>query len=180
MAELAWLESVKKKPNFIAYRNLARLEHDRGKDEKAEHYYGLALKCEGAYADFALCAEYFEILLSAKKYDLLWQHFTSLPENCKSADRIRIHAASAAVKTDKLDYLEEFFSEEHYDIREGENSLTDIWFEFVARRLARERCIEPTTDNLNKLLDEAEESYPPDPRIDFRMSLDKAQQYRVR
>ena len=66
------------------------------------------------------------------------------------------------------------------DIREGENSLTDVWFEFCARRMAKERGIDPTdTEALDKLIDEAWETCPPDPRIDFRMSFVRRKGYRV-
>jgi hypothetical protein len=178
-AEKAWLESIKLCPSFIAYRNLARLEFDRDNKETAEYYYTIALAQRGAYDDFALCAEYFEVLVSMQKYEKLWESFISLPTNCSTQDRVRIFAARAAVKLDKFEYLDEFFREDHYDIREGECSLTDIWFEFVARRLATERGIEKTPEKIEALMEEATEAYPPDPKIDFRMSLSKAAKYRV-
>ena len=88
--------------------------------------------------------------------------------------------ASAAVKLGEMEYLDEFFSEPHNAIREGENSLTDVWFEYSARKMARERGIAPLTDEvLDKLIDEAWDSCPPDYSIDFRMSLNRTVKYRV-
>ena len=179
-AESAWLQSIAIKPTAITYRNLAVLETQRNNPEKAEEYYDLALTCKGAFDDFSLSAEYLGFLGKQNKKEKLWQIFESLPENCKKADRVRISAATAAVKLDQLDYLKEFFEEDHYAIREGENSLTDIWFEFCARRMAKERGITCLTDEiLDQLIDEAWQTCPPDYKIDFRMSFNRTVKYRT-
>lgn len=179
-ARAAWLESAALLPNVWAYRNLAVLEKEDGNTELAERYYDLAIGLDGAYDDYALVSEYMAFLLKQKKYEKVWEIFESLPEHCSGVDRIRITAAAAAVKLDRLSYLEQFFSEKHHDIREGENSLTDIWFEFCARRMAKERGLtDLTNDILQELMDEAWDLYPPDPEIDFRMSFDKKTRYRV-
>ena len=179
-AEKAWKDSVELYPTAIVYRNLAVLEEQRGNRAQAEKYYDLALTCDGAFDDFALVAEFMGFLLKSGNREKVWSIYETLPENCRNADRVRIFVASAAVKLDKFDYLSQFFSEEHFDIREGENSLTDVWFEFCARRMAKERGIAPLTDEkMDELIDEAWQSCPPDPRIDFRMSFVRTQKYRV-
>ena len=179
-AEKAWKASIALRPTAIVYRNLAVLEEQRGNKAQAENYYDLALSCEGAFDDFALCAEFMGILLKCGKYEKIWNIYESLPENCKNADRVRIFTASAAVKLDKFEYLTEFFGEEHFDIREGENSLTDVWFEFCARRMAKERGItDLPPEKMDELIDEAWQTCPPDPRIDFRMSFNRTTKYRV-
>ena len=179
-AEKAWKASIALRPTAIVYRNLAVLEEQRGNKAQAENYYDLALSCEGAFDDFALCAEFMGLLLKCGKYEKIWNIYESLPENCKNADRVRIFTASAAVKLDKFEYLTDFFGEEHFDIREGENSLTDVWFEFCARRIAKERGItDLTPEKMDELIDEAWQTCPPDPRIDFRMSFNRTTKYRV-
>ena len=81
---------------------------------------------------------------------------------------------------DKLDYLEKFFAESHYSIAEGETSLSNVWFEFMARKLMKERGITEISDEAwEYLLDEVWEKYPPAYEIDFRMSLDRKNKYRV-
>ena len=176
----AWKESIALDENIWAYRNLAVLESNEGNTELAESYYDRAVELEGAYDDYALVSEYLAFLLKQKNYRKVWDNFIHLPEHCRAVDRIRITAAVAAVKLDELAYLEQFFSEEHYDIREGENSLTDVWFEYCAHRMAKERGITELTDEvLQDLMDEAWDIYPPDPSIDFRMSFDKKTRYRV-
>ena len=179
-ARAIWLESIEQKPSIIAYRNLAFLENKDNNFELAEKYYDLALSMNGAYDDYALASEYLRFLSAREKYEKLWSIYETLPANCISRDRIRITAAKAAVKLHKLEYLDSFFTEEHYDIREGEVSLTNIWFEFCALKMAAERGISELTPKiLDDLIDEAWDIYPPDKSIDFRMSVNKKNRYRV-
>jgi thioredoxin-like negative regulator of GroEL len=178
-AERAWLASVAKKPSYLAYRNLAVLETQRDNIEGAEKYYELAIACDGAFDDYALVSDYLELLLKLKKHENIWQIFTALPDNCKSADRIRITAAQAAAQLGNDEFLEKFFSEIHYDVREGEDTLTDIWFEKEARDAARERGIEITPESLDRLIDEAWETKKPPFEIDFRQSYSRKNRYRV-
>ena len=51
-------------------------------------------------------------------------------------------------------------------IREGENSTTDIWFRWRARKLAQERGV-PYTE---EILEEARKYYRPPAKLDFRMA----------
>lgn len=179
-AREAWLKSVEITPNVWAYRNLAILEERAGNPELAETYYDKALSLPAVKLDFAIYSEYLIFLKNAKKYEKLWLIFESLSPDMKAIDRIDITASFAAVKLGKLDYLDAFFGREHYDIREGEVSLTDIWFEYCARRMARERGVDVLDDGaLARLIDEAWDSCPPDPKIDFRMSTSKSDGYRV-
>ena len=180
LAEKAWLESIRLQPTYLVYRNLANLEKQRKNFKKAEQYYDLAIQREGAFDDFALASEYLGFLYGQGHYEKLWNLYSTLPENCKKADRVKITVACGAVKLDKLDYLERFFREDHNDVREGECTLTDVWFEFCARKMARERGLVPLTDEaLDKLIDEAWKTCPPDSKIDFRMSFDRKNKYRI-
>jgi hypothetical protein len=103
-----------------------------------------------------------------------------MPENCRADDRICITTAKAALRLRKSDYLEAFFATEHHAISEGETTLTDLWFGFCALKLAKERGIaNPTEQELADLADEAWDLCPPDASIDFRMSLDRKNKYRI-
>ncbi len=178
-AERAWLASVSEKPSYLAYRNLAMLESQRDNDEGSKKYYELAIACDGAFDDYALVSEYLELLLKLKKYDQIWEIFSTLPDNCKKADRIRITSAQAALRLGNDAFLDEFFNEIHYDVREGEDTLTDIWFEKQARDMAHERGIEITPESLDKLIDEAWETKTPPFEVDFRQSYSRDNRYRV-
>ena len=179
-ARAAWLKSIEMKPSIAAYRNLAYLETKCENFELAEKYYDLAIAMEGAYDDFALASEYLLFLVNRGKYEKVWELYVALPENCSSVDRIKITAARAAIKLRNTEYLQGFFAEEHHDIREGEVSLTNIWFEYCALKMAEERGITDITPKiLDDLIDEAWDIYPPDKSIDFRMSVNKKNRYRV-
>jgi len=179
-ARALWQESADLAPNAWAYRNLAILALRDGNNDEAERYYDLAMAVPGAFDDFALASEYLGTLTGWQKFEKAWSLFESMPDNCRSVDRIRITAAGSALKLDKLDWLDGFFREEHHDIREGECSLTDLWFEFCARKMAKERGVDVNDEAaMQILLDEAWDNCPPDPAIDFRMSFDKNLKYRI-
>ena len=67
------------------------------------------------------------------------------------------------------------------DIKEGETGLTDIWFEYNALKMAKERGLgdDIQGEALEKLIDEAWETCPPPKAIDFRMSFSRRNRYRV-
>ena len=179
-AREAFLASVACEPNMWALRNLAVLERDAGNMELAEQYYDKAIAMEGAFDDFGLVSEYLRFLNKEKNFEKIWQIYEALPDSCKKIDRIKITVAGAAAVLDKQDYLEAFFSESHYDIREGETSLTNVWFDFCAKKLMKERGLTSVTEEeWEYLLDEVWEKCPPAYEIDFRMSLDRQNKYRV-
>ena len=180
LARQAWLKSAELAPNHWAYRNLAVLERAQGNQVQAQEYYDKALACPGAYADVALASEYLQYLNSCGLHEKSWALYNTMPPNCLVDDRIAITAAVAALAVRRVDYLEAFFETEHHAISEGETTLTDLWFGMCALRLAAERGIDdPTKEELERLADEAWDLCPPDSSIDFRMSLDRKNKYRI-
>ena len=179
-AQRAWLGSVACVPNCWALRNLAILEREAGNKVQAQAYYDKAVALEGAYADVALASEYLEYLIACDAYQKAWDLYQNMPGNCRADDRICITVAKAALKLRKIDYLEAFFKAQHHAVCEGETALTDLWFGYCALRLAAERGMEnPTDRELAQLADEAWDLCPPDESIDFRMSLDRKNKYRI-
>ncbi len=177
-AKNAWLKSIELCPSVWAYRNLALWEKQHGTMDKAEEYYEKAIDL--GILDFSVAVEYLDLLVKANKYEKAWETYNSLPESMQKEDRVMIVTAYSAVKLQKLDFLREFFEYDHYAIAEGENSLTNVWFEYCATKIAKERGIEVLTDEvLDKLIDEAWEKCPPPESIDFRMSFDRDNKYRV-
>ena len=178
LAKELFERSVKLSPNAVAYFALSVIAGIDGDGEKAEEYCELAMKTPEYLLDHAVASEYLMLLKTHGKYQKLWDVFRALPESFKEIDRIKITAAFAAVKLggdDKLDYLQKFFLEEHYDIREGEVSLTNVWFEFCARKMAlADGLTSPNADQLSSYIEKAEELCPPAYGIDFRMSLGKS------
>ncbi len=182
MAESAWKESDALRPNVWAKRNLAVLERLRDDQDREEEYYDELFESEEALSDFCFCAEYMAWLNRRKKYGKAMGLYESMPESIQNADRVRLSAGISAAKLNRIDFALEVLGEEHADIREGENSLTDLWFECCARKIGAERGMEPEEirgEVLEKLKEEAEENCPPPEGIDFRMSYDRNNKYRL-
>ena len=176
-AERAWLRSDELCPNAFARRNLAVLYKLRGDDALAERYYDELFKLPEALCDFAFAAEYMGFLNGIRKYEKSMALYESLPENIKNSDRVTLCFALCVLKLNMPKRMGYIFDRDFAAIREGETSLSDYWFEYHARLLAKERGIS-YDENEPSLLDEAEKSFPPPHRIDFRMSYDKKQKYR--
>lgn len=177
-ARQAWMDSAAMVPSVWAYRNLAVWEQARGNTEAAEGYFEKI--AEIGFLDFALAVEYMKLLNSVEKYEKTWAVYKRLPEQMQQKDRLMILAAKAALELRNLPFLEDFFRRGHCDIREGENSLTDMWFAYSALQLAKARNIpEPEGEVLEQLKEEAWDLCPPPKEIDFRMSLTKKNKYRV-
>jgi tetratricopeptide (TPR) repeat protein len=180
IAKDAFERSCAKKENVWALRNLAIIAQNMEDRISAERYYDKALSLEEIYNDYAIVSEYLTFLNKEKKFEKAYSIYENLPENIKTKDRIQITTALAAVKIGKFDFLTPFFANEHYDVKEGENSLTDIWFEYNARRMAAADGIkDPDEQTLEKYVDRAWDECPPDPSIDFRMSKVKDKKYRI-
>ena len=179
VAEDAWLRSIEAKPSYIAYRCLGVLEEQRGNLEKCNEYYALAMKQEGATRDFALTNEYIKTLTKAQEYEKAWQVYSTSPEHIKGEDIVKISVSFAAVRLDKTEFLDEFFATEHATIREGDNDITDVWFEFCAKKMAKERGIIPYSAEFDALIDEAWEKCEPDIMHDFRQSYNRNDTYRL-
>lgn len=181
-AEAAWLESDRLRPNVWAERNLALLYRLRNDAEKAERIYEELFRLPAARCDISFSSEYMGWLNAGGKYGKAWEFYEKLPDDVKSNDRIALHAAACAVKLEKFDRLDGVFEHEYSDIREGETSLTDLWFEYKARLAASLNG--HSYDSLDKeergrLREEAERDFPPPHEIDFRMSVAKNDKYRL-
>lgn len=180
-AKEAFLRSAELTPSVWAYRCLFFLEQEEGNDALAEFYYDKAFALSAAKNDFAFAAEYMGYLNRKGNYEKAWAIYESMPEWIQKTDRMMLCAANTAIKLRKLEIMPTVFEREYADIKEGETSLTDIWFEYCALKMARERGIEgePSPDDLEALIDEAWDTCPPPAAIDFRMSFQRKNKYRM-
>ena len=179
LAEEAWKASVSLTPNVWALRNLALLEHLRGNDEAAIACYDCIFELPASLSDFAFAAEYLGWLADLGQYEKARALYNRLPEHIKNADRTAINAARSALHTGDLEFVSSVIGRDHAVIREGETTLTDLWFELAARKLAANAGIsDPSPEQLAKFRAEALVSCPPPSGIDFRMSYDENAQYR--
>lgn len=179
-AKEAFLRSLELEPSVWAYRGLFCIAREEGDIGLAEAYYDRIFEREAALVDFCFAAEYLAFLSEQGKYAKAWELYISLPEKIQQAERVVLCMLKPAIRLRKLDFIEKAFEREYADIREGETSLTDIWFEYSALRLAQERgMVDVSPEMLDQLLEEAWDTCPPPAAIDFRMSFDKKKKYRV-
>jgi len=181
LARNAFLKSIEYEPSVLALRCLFCVESVAGNDDLAEKYYDKVFERSSSTADVCYAIEYMSYLNEKQKYKKCWNLYESLPEHIRETERVVLCAAVAAIKLRKMNFVEMVFEGEYADIKEGEASLTTIWFEYCALKLARERGLgeDPSPDELNKLIDEAWDICPPPAKIDFRMSFDKCFKYRM-
>lgn len=180
-AKEAFMKSVEACPSAWAYRCLFFLEQEEGNDALAMEYYDRAFELSVSRKDFAFAAEYMGYLNKKGFYEKAWEIYDSLPEEIKKEDRMMLCAANTAIKLRKLAILPAVFEREYADIKEGETSLTDIWFEYCALKMAAERGMDPgvSGEALEVLIDEAWDNCPPPAAIDFRMSFQRKNKYRM-
>lgn len=179
LARKALLRSVELKPSVWALYCLFYIERDAGNNELAESYLDRLFTMKEAFVDVAFAIEFMLYLLSAKKYEKAWSLYESLPEDMKQVDRILLCAAQAAIKLRKFDFVEKVFTYEFSVMREGESTLTDVWFEYSALKLAKERGLgdDVRGEVLADLVNEAWDICPPPRNIDFRLSYSKSNKY---
>jgi len=170
-AREAWDRSIKLKPNAWAYRNLATLALRDKNSEIALDYYDKAWEIGPKITPLAL--EKVAVTSDLKQWDKLRGFLEELPEETKKHERIQLEYAKQALRDDELDKLEKLLDNDYYSIREGETTLTDLWFEMHEKRVAKAE---------GARIDEAfkariRHDFPPPSRIDFRMSTKEDDKY---
>lgn len=163
-AEAAWQESASLRPNAWALRNLAVIRRRAGRYGDALDLMRSALRTGPPVP--ALAIELGRTLMRAGRFDEAREFIRSLPEDVRQHERIQLQAARAALETGHLEELEGVFEREYTTIREGEVVLTEMWFDWHEKRLARE---------LGRQVDAAirkrvRQDFPPPRAIDFRMN----------
>jgi tetratricopeptide (TPR) repeat protein len=162
-AREAWERSAALKPTSWALRNLALAEMRRKHVDRAIDLMQRAWDA-GPHSK-ALAMEYAKLLGETGRFAELRVFAESLPEDLRDNERIVIMSARAAVKMNDFDWLEEFFKRDFTTIREGEITLTELWFAYQARKIAAEEGIARSKE----LYERVRRECPPPANIDFRM-----------
>jgi len=116
----------------------------------------------------SISVEYCKLLIDAKEGEKALEFINGLPKEISKIPRIKFLKAYAALQTGDLQEVEKFFQNRIVipDIREGEVSLTDLWFEMWTQRIAKRENI-PVDDKLRKRV---QNDFPSPSYIDFRQS----------
>ena len=110
-------------PHPLAYRNLSLIKLNSGDLTKAAELMEKALTLDSSYA---YLTEYARILIQINEYEKCFLLLEKLADDAPA--RLWIFKAQAAWHTGRIDLLGELFTREYSCIREGENTLTDLWF----------------------------------------------------
>ena len=164
-AQRAWQLSLEKTWTPWAARNLALLAWNEGSVNNAAD---LLVEAYLAVPDLApLAVECGRCLIEADRFQEWLTLVQGMSASIRSNGRIRLLEAQAALKQGDLEVAERFFKDEVVitDLREGENSLTDLWFDYQAHKISIDE---------NSLLDDSQiarvmEGVKVPKKIDFRM-----------
>ena len=93
---------------------------------------------------------------------------TIFPDSIRSIGRIRLLEAQAALKEGDFDTVDRFFADRVVvpDLREGEDSLSDLWFAYHQQRAGF--LVDASLDASTRA--QIEERFPLPDELDFRMS----------
>ncbi len=163
-ARRAWRRSLEEAQSAWALRNLAIMELRAGRPEEAVSLMRSAWECGPRIP--ALAVELGRMLQRAGRSEELRAFCRSLPAEVAASERLQLLAAWAALDTGHEDELEGFFDREFATIREGEVLLTDLWFEWQARKIARAEGRAPDADVLSRV----RSTLQPPAHLDFRLS----------
>lgn len=167
----AWETSLQRAENGWALRNLAALALREEDEQAAVELLARALQVGPVIAPLA--SEYGQLLLKLGRHEALRDLLEALPEQVLSHERVMLLGAQAALHFGDFAHVEQVLQHEFATIREGEVSLSDLWFDMHTRRLAQEEGV-PADEALRA---RAEEQFPPPAAIDYRMRVDKDKPY---
>ncbi len=165
-AKRAWKKSLELEPSPWAYRNMAVLaKHEKQLTEAAD----LLLTAHRMAPQISsLAMECCQTLIEAGRPQDMLNLMENLPRQIRDLGRVRIMEASAAMKMGDLDKVEEILQSRPSvaDVREGEVTLSNLWFEMHEKRIAAKENI-PIDD---KLRQRVRRDYPPPSWLDFRQT----------
>jgi hypothetical protein len=163
-AELLWKKAADN-GDPLALRNLACIFRIKKDNKTALSYMRLAFEAEKGRIDQAFTEEYLQMLVENQQFETAWNVFKSLPPGIAERERVEVTTGQAAVEIGEYDFVRALFQKEFTYIKEGETTISDLWFRLQALELAQVRGI-PYTE---KLLREAVKTLSPPKEIDFRM-----------
>jgi tetratricopeptide (TPR) repeat protein len=170
-AREAWGKSLERAPNGWALRNLSVLRTRAGDQEAAADLLAQAVAIGPVIP--ALVGEYASLLLKLKRFDDLDSLLRGLPQEVREAERLRMAAAWVALHFDRFGEVQEALQQEFATIREGELTLSELWFALQEKKLALAEGVEIT----DELRVRVRRDFPPPYEIDFRMSQEGDDKY---
>ena len=155
--------SVALKANALALRCLALLDERAGHPDAARTFYERAWPLCGN--DPNLAVEICAFFLRHKRCAAFAAFVKSLPTNITGHERIVLMTAQIALDDGHYAETRRLLEREFATIREGEVSLTELWFASHLKEAAQRMGRELSDDEAREL----KEKFPPPRQMDFRM-----------
>lgn len=162
----AWRRSMELNPNAWAERNLAQVAREGNRPDeaatlllsafgKASHVLPLAAECAA------------QLLAAGRPRDVL-DLLAGLPADVRGSGRFRLIEGQARLNVGDLDGLEALLRDfpTVTDLREGERTITDLWFGLHEQRAARQSGVAVSEEIRQRVRRE----FPPPKELDFRMN----------
>ncbi len=164
-AQRAWQRSLAEEENGWALRHLAALALEQHHLDDAVRWYQAAHRLLPSLR--ALTIEVGQALLSAGRSGEWLEIVAQLDESDRLSGRIRLLEAQAALDQDDFDRAERILVSPLVvdDVREGELTLSQLWFDLQARRLSTRAGI-PVDEALRQRV---RQEFPLPEDLDFRM-----------
>jgi hypothetical protein len=161
----AWERSLDLEWTPWVARNLAILAWEAGRLDEASEL--LVKACYVAPEVLPLAVECGQCLIEARKTRQWLDLLMELPRSVRKNGRVRLLEAQAGLLEGELTRVKQFFYERVIpcDLREGEDSLTNLWYAYHEHRLSTEEGI-PIDESLSHRV---REKFPVPQEIDFRM-----------
>jgi hypothetical protein len=170
-AKLAWETSLQRARTGWALRNLSVIEGRAGNDETALELLAKAVAVGPVVP--SLAGEYVALLLKLKRFAEADALLKGLPPAVRQAERLQLAAGWVALHFDRLDEVEQTLRRDFASIREGELTLSELWFGLQEKKLALAEGLE--IDDALKA--RVRRDFPPPYELDFRMSYEGDDKY---
>lgn len=155
--------SLALRPNAAAHRNLALLLERGGDPDAAQGAYSRAWKLCGD--DRSLAVELCAFLLRHQRVQAFETFVALAPPDVASHERIQLMRAQVALARGDYPAVRELLRREYSTIREGELSLSELWFASFVQEAETRKGGALSESEKQALM----ESNPPPRTIDFRM-----------
>jgi hypothetical protein len=171
-ARQAWEQSLQYVSTPWAIRNLAILALEDGRNEEAVSLYIDAVRMKPELLPLAIECGY--VLLHSGEPQKWLDLMSELPISARSTGRIQLLEAQAALAVGDFLKVGQYFSKEVIipDLREGELSLSDFWFEYQLQRLSSQENCKVDDDLRARVYRE----FPVPTHLDFRMKIEPIEQ----
>ncbi|MHC4506005.1 MAG: DUF5107 domain-containing protein, partial [Planctomycetota bacterium] len=169
-AVAAWEESLARRRTPWALRNLAVARAQDGSPSDGAGLVAEALALAPGLS--GLAAECGAMMLDAGKASEWLELLDSLPPEVRARGRIRLLEGRGLLATGSLDEVRKLLDGPIVidNLREGENSFTDLWYAYHETRLGSAESA-PVTEELKARV---RREFPPPLRMDFRMATEDA------